>query len=45
MKVCQLVYTGPLVDMPMKITDGFTATSSVIPIISETFAPKELSKN
>ena len=44
MKVRDLVYAGPLVDTPMKLTREFSPTTSVIPTVNDIFAAKGLVK-
>ena len=44
MKVRDLIYTGPLVDMLMKLTREFYPNTLVIPTVNDTFAAKGLVK-
>ena len=45
MKVHQLVYTGPLMDTSMKITDGFTQQAQSFHLPMRLLPPKDLSRN
>ena len=45
MKVRDLVYGGPLVNTPMKVSKDYLPTTSVIPTVNDTYEAKNLVKN